>query len=300
MKFKAFLFNRREMSLVERNFKPQYLRNNDKHQAYSENGYVVLENCISENDLEELEQIYLEAKTRFDFNIDNSFITTGNMRNTEIRTYFQKQLKGISEKILANIINSNNCSAVTGGSFLIKPPSSNSSLSIHQYIPIIDEQSQYASYLWIPLCNVNEENGTLKVLPKRHLWGNYQRSLSIPWIFGKFKQIIDEHMIPVSINRGDAICFDGATIHSSSRNKSKKERLAVSIAILPKEFHTIHYYLNDKSLVPKVEKYVVDEDFYTKENVLLKPSEKYKKLSEERWIGMDYITKSSIRKLIEK
>lgn len=58
LKFKTFFFNRRKLSLEERNFYLRYLKDEGKHHEYSKNSYVVLENCISKINLKSGNKIY--------------------------------------------------------------------------------------------------------------------------------------------------------------------------------------------------------------------------------------------------
>ena len=74
---------------------------------------------------------------------------------------------------------------ITTGAFQIKPPSKVSELNPHQDAPVIDETIDNGLFVWIPLCDINEQNGAIYVLPGSHLWQNHQRSLNVKWVFEK-------------------------------------------------------------------------------------------------------------------
>ena len=80
---------------------------------------------------------------------------------------------------LKNLFNIQHCVVENGGNFQIKPASKHSVLNPHQDSPIIDETTYYAVFIWIPLCDITLQNGPVWVLPKSHLWCNYQTRIAI-------------------------------------------------------------------------------------------------------------------------
>lgn len=294
------LFNRRELKPVERNFLPQYLLSDEHYRHYIKYGYAVIKNCIPESFINEMTELYREISDMDEFPNHQLFFASGNLQDAAIRSKVQNKIKSRTKEILSGIANAELCNVETGGSLLIKPPSETSNLGAHQDSPIIDETKQYASYVWIPLCDMNEQNGTLSVLPGSHLWGNHQRSRTVPSPFDEHPKLIRKYMKPVYVNKGDAICFDSATIHSSTANLSTDVRLAVSIAIFPLNHSIFHYHIDKDTPKGKVEKYIVDEDFFIKDDVLKRPSNRYKMVAVENWSGKYHYTSKSILKLIKQ
>ncbi|MBK9353455.1 MAG: phytanoyl-CoA dioxygenase family protein [Bacteroidetes bacterium] len=183
--------------------------------------------------------------------------------------------------------------------YQIKPASKTSQLNPHQDTPIVDELNLYAIYAWIPLCDVNEKNGTLSVLPKSHLWGNYQRSLNVPWIYEKYTNKLWKLMKPLNINKGDLICFDSALIHASGPNMSNEVRVAYNTAILPKNFQQVHYYMDKDTPKNKVEEYLIDETFYMNENIMQKPPSRFQLKSIQDWNGAKGVSSRDFNCLLD-
>lgn len=55
-----------------------------------------------------------------------------------------------------------------GGAFLYKTPGAHSELAAHQDWTIVNENEAVALNCWVPLCDVNEQNGALQILPGSH------------------------------------------------------------------------------------------------------------------------------------
>ena len=277
---------------VDRIFEPQYLLSGEAHEFYKANGYVVLKNVVSTQDLNVMQSVYDEISKMDGFELQDKFLNSGRLSSSEIRQKVVSSIKEVSERILKDITITENCDTKTGGAFQIKPASGKSSLNPHQDTPIIDEISGYATYVWIPLCDTNEKNGTLCVLPGSHLWGNHQRSLNIPWIYEKYTKELWKKMVHIPLNVGDVVCFDSALIHGSLPNLSDKLRLAFTTTILPKDYQLIHYFRDEKTPENMVEVYAVDETFFTNYVITERPPAQYPMIRFEPWLKEQLIPAS--------
>ncbi|MBK8672730.1 MAG: phytanoyl-CoA dioxygenase family protein [Bacteroidetes bacterium] len=180
----------------------------------------------------------------------------------------------------------------------MKPSSKSSDLNPHQDSPIVDERNYYAVFVWVALCDINEKNGALQVLPKSHLWGNFQRSLNVKWPFEKFTQLLKDEMKPIYLNKGDIILFDSALIHSSLPNLSDKPRIAFNTAILPKNHQQVHYYKDKDTPKGKVEQYYITQEFYRNHNIMEKPKSPFYMKEMQDWI-FPMISKKDLKHLIK-
>lgn len=293
-----YFFNNLEIKPIQRNFAPQYLLSEEHHKFYIKNGYVVIKNCVSAEHVSYMQEVFNKMSDMEGFKMEDAFVNSGRFESTDIRNYIVSEIKKTSADILSTIANTQNCEINTGGSFQIKPPSKNSALNPHQDSPIIDETTFYATYVWIPLCDMTEKNGALSILPGSHLWGNHQRSLNVPWIYEKYTKLLWKYVQPVYVNKGDIICFDSATIHASNPNLSNELRLAYTGTLLPKNFQLVHYFKDALTPKGKVEKYFVDEHFYSSCNIMERPAPPYILSELEDWVGNAKINRSIIKKNI--
>ncbi|MBX7226484.1 MAG: phytanoyl-CoA dioxygenase family protein [Chitinophagales bacterium] len=289
---------KKEVTLAKRSFEPQYLRSEAHFSFYKENGYCIYRNIIPPSIVEQMLEVYRKMCAMEGFTMGELFVNSGRFESNEIRTLAINEIKKTSGEILENIVIPENCAYKNGGSYQIKPASKTSQLNPHQDTPIVDELNFYSIYAWIPLCDVNQQNGTLSVLPKSHLWGNYQRSLNVPWIYEKYTNKLWKHMQPLNINKGDLICFDSALIHASGPNLSNEVRVAYNTAILPKDFQQVHYYMDKDTPQGMVEEYLIDETFYMDENILQKPPARFPKNALQHWEGAKGVSSSTMNSLL--
>ena len=296
--FFLFLKERAKIKDTNRYLYPSYFQNTDHQEFFQKNGYIVIENCIDTECLNKLKEGYNTIIDTIPDEQKKVFFSTANLKDSSVRNFGNKLIKEETSNSLKKIFDTSICKVDCGGTFLIKPPGKGSFLGVHQDSPIIDERKYYAIYVWIPLCDMHKKNGTLKVLPGSHLWGNYHRSRFLPWTFRKQTKFISKLMKPIYVKEGDIICFDSAMIHASNTNETSTTRVAISAAVLPKEYNIIHYFRDKTTPSGKVEKYIVDENFFLSEDVSERPSNKYQFSGYEDWIGNKWVSKSYIKKLI--
>ena len=157
----------------------------------------------------------------------------------------------------------------------IKAASDSSIVHPHQDSPVVDERRDYIVQAWIPLSDVNADNGCMHVLPHSHLWGNFQRSLNVKWPFSSCTGTLWKYMMPVALKAGDALCFDPALIHGSRPNISGERRLAMTLVGVPQDIQPVHYYRDRKTGRGKVEVYATDREFWSSGRFLEKPGIQY-------------------------
>lgn len=277
------LFRNKSRKQIVRIFEPKYFINDELHKNYTENGFCIIKNIVDDSIIDDMLLVYNEIKIDKGFTINNDFLNSGRLTSSVIRNKVVDNIKGAAKEILPLFVDTSVASIENGGAFQIKPPSKESMLNPHQDTPIIDETRFYATYVWIPLQDVDVNNGCLSVIPRSHLWGNHQRSLNIPWIYDKEVKSLWKEMIDLPIQKGDLICFDSALIHGSKANLTSTTRVAFTTTILPIDFQLVHYYKDKETPQNKVEVYDVDEFFFSNENIMQRPPSRYNKKIEE-WI----------------
>lgn len=266
-----FHFKNYEIQKNERNFKYRYFIKDEYNEDLFKNGYVVLKAVVNDSTLHHLDETFDTLTKMHEFKITDKFQNSGRFESVEIRKFVMEELQKFSTNFLPNVFNTDIFDHDTTGAFQIKPPGKNSDLNPHQDSPVIDEEEYNALFVWIPLCDINNKNGAISILPKSHLWGNNQRSLNVPWCFEKHIKTLKRYMHPVYVNRGDIICWDTATIHASESNLGNKNRIAITTTLLPKNYQLIEYYYDNQE--PKhIEKYQVSKKYWQEENILSRPS----------------------------
>jgi hypothetical protein len=176
-----------------------------------------------------------------------------------------------------------------GCAWLIKPPGDLGSLSPHQDSSLIDETRFASLYGWMPLQDVNEENGTIHVIPGSHRWGIHFRSLDVLWPLEGYNELLLNHSIPIEMKAGELLLFEGALIHGSGINKTNQLRAALNFFFRPKEAEMLHFMKDEATPKGKVESFKINVDFFHQHNFRERPDpslfpfHQYYDFSTERW-----------------
>jgi len=232
------------------------------HARYLKHGWCTVSNVITTEEIEAFLATYKAISALPGFELSDKFLNSGRLHNPDIRGQVHEAINRGASTILPRIFDMDQVDTRTGGAFQVKPPGDKSELQIHQDSSVIDEDNDYCLFVWIPLCDVPMQRGPLHFLEGSHLWGNTQRSLGVPWNFGKHDALLKQYMKPVTAKLGDAIIFDPAMLHSSSPNLTSELRCAITLTVLRKDYQLVYYFKNEDTPANRIEKYRISEDFY--------------------------------------
>ena len=133
-----------------------------------------------------------------------------------------------------------------GGAFLHKTPVPESKLPMHQDWTIVDETKYVAINVWVPLQDVNEQNGVLQVLPGSHKLDTL-RAPTLPFVFRNQEDLIYEHLLSMEVAAGSAVILNQNLIHYSPANRGNQTRVAITAGILSAEAPLQLYYFNKEN-----------------------------------------------------
>ena len=253
-----WFFKDKDIPVVRRNFDIQYFKDLQAQCEFAQNGFVVIPKLISDEEVEEISVFFQSLKKLPSYQVNTSFESSGNFLCKTTQAKIFEFVEQFMYKIADRFVLLENCDIGDGGTFFIKPPSKASILHPHQDSTVIDEEKSYGVFVWLPLCDINEKNGALNVIPKSHLWGNVHRSQHIPWAFRKHHKLLWQFMQPIYVQKGDAICFDTSIIHASGINTTNEERIAMCGAIFEKNHKKVEYLQQNK----KLQKFLVNKDYW--------------------------------------
>lgn len=129
-----------------------------------------------------------------------------------------------------------------GGAFISKAPGQNGILPLHQDWNLVDESKARSYNLWIPLIDVNEENGAMRLLPKSHMKQRTFRGPNVAPVLFQISSEVDKHMFSLNMKSGQAVVYDHALWHSSPRNKTSQLRLAYVLGVVPTKVALKYYH----------------------------------------------------------
>lgn len=167
---------------------------------------------------------------------------------------YKLKIKENLERILAAACERNfkNYRAVNQ-QFIVKLKGEETTFPVHQDWSIVDE-SKYTSFnIWVPLQDVNENNGAMWILKKSH---NINRPVrGAGYLFPNYNPILEElkkRSTVFSMKAGEALIFFLNTIHGSPANQSENERVVIQSAILPDEASFQIYHQPEPGLALEV------------------------------------------------
>lgn len=258
--------------------KESFFQKDEYHQHYLKKGWVKIPNVIKAEEVDSFMDTFNHISTLEGFELDKNLLNSGRLFNPEIRKATLNVINKNAPNVLSRIFNMDKIDTHTGGAYQVKPPHINSDLLIHQDSTVIDEENDYCLFIWIPFCDVTQENGLISFVEGSHLWGNTQRSLGVPWQFKNYIPTLYKNIVDVPVKKGDVLVFDPACIHSSSPNMSKEIRHAITMTVLRKDYQLVYYFRNPEIPQDQIEKYYVEEAFYYDYDFISKPDEnKWKK-----------------------
>ena len=145
--------------------------------------------------------------------------------------------------------------------FVVKNPGKESEFFVHQDPSMVDEFKYSPLHIWIPLCDIDVNNGALCLTPRtNHLYMPY-RSVAFPNAFEEVNDLMRDYMEPIYMKAGEAIFFDPRVVHCSLPNFSNSTRVAVLTGVVPKEAGVVISH-QEPDQTDKVELIKQKDDFY--------------------------------------
>lgn len=152
-------------------------------------------------------------------------------------------------------------------SFVIKEPNPQGVVPPHQDWSFVEDEKKHCSVTcWIPLQDVNMENGCIGVIKGSNRFFSNVRPSPSPQVETPLKN----HMYTIfpylelqEMKAGEALIFDNRTFHASPPNTTDSARVAVGLGFTQSEAEIRHYYLKpgtDNTLL----KYKIGPEFFLK------------------------------------
>jgi len=208
----------------------------DEKYSYLKNGYLILNNKIEKNILEDLKSATKEMIIEFKKN-QESFIKdkkrnisqhgkmflSNRCEDFEVMEQFAKGpfIKSICRSVLGDKVYLFNEQVVN------KEPNTDSKFAWHHYSGYVGHDHKTYLSIWVALCDVTENNGALRILPKNienevkieeHKWSEKSSDLKM--------EVDESKTVTCSMDEGGIILFSSRTPHASYPNKSDQNRPA--------------------------------------------------------------------------
>ncbi|MGK0390709.1 MAG: hypothetical protein ACI94Y_003469 [Maribacter sp.] len=226
---------------------------------FEENGFVIVD-ALEEEQINTLKEFY-KSTGLFDEKGYGFHVSMDNTDKKLVNSIIDKIYDVALPSVLPHFVNAKPYIA----SYVVKDPNPQGVVPVHQDWTFVEaEESHNSLTVWIPLVDVNMENGALGAIKGSHKFFDHVRPSPSPQV----RTLLQEHLFTIfpymnilEIKAGQAIVFDNRTFHASPPNVTEETRLAVGIGITQAESQLCHYSLNpnnDKELL----KFKVDETFF--------------------------------------
>lgn len=149
------------------------------------------------------------------------------------------------------------------GCFVTKNNEIKSELGMHQDLSLVDEDKYVPMNVWVPLIDINEKNGALRLLPGSNNFPKNYRAPTIPFTYQEHIKLIELYMKPMYVKAGQAVICSQSTIHDSLPNLSNDFRIVSQNFISHKDaqFQIVYW---DKKCKNKLEIYKTENDLLKK------------------------------------
>jgi len=225
-------------------------------------GYVVLENFLTPDELENLRE--LVSTDPLPENVENlAAYTLFNQSDPTFRQHHNDRLKSIVNTKLATLLPDYRTAFCTW--YRKSPNSSTNATQLHQDPSLTDETETLSYGIWCPLIDVTPENGCLYVVKGSHHLNSkprpFYRFSPFPYDSTLASLIQDNYLTPIPLKAGQAILYDKRLFHGASPNPQDRERVAFTCLIAPQNTLT-HFGYQESAESETLEIYAVEDDFY--------------------------------------
>ena len=211
---------------------------------YREDGFFILENIIPEKELETVRNKCVELIEQQNREMDSLGTDILNLSRRNSRYFVFLAFKDHPElgKFIFSDLMAEICKATIGDEaylfweqFVVKGTDpKGAEFTWHQDSGYVDHPHKYYVNAWVPLDDVNEENGTVYLLPYS-LAGTKEKVEHKPVEGSNDREgyFGPEKGIPANCPAGSIVVFSSTTFHRSGPNKTNKLRRAYAIQFSP-------------------------------------------------------------------
>ncbi|MBL4586932.1 MAG: phytanoyl-CoA dioxygenase family protein [Flavobacteriales bacterium] len=238
------------------------LKDKELNRKLFDDGFVTLP-FLNPNEVKLLKELFIQHHTESEV-IGNGLYVTAARKNTETVHSVSDGIKEIFARSISQHIENGQ---TLGGTFITKPANESEPLQPHQDWSIVDESRFRSFTIWVPLNDVEDENGSMYVLPKSHEFIRGYRHVTIPSVCGLIYDHTWKHLKPMHLKSGEALIFDHALIHASKPNCSDKIWIAATHSLLSVDAAMRFYWNNNGT----VEEFEGEKYFYNTEEAKIGP-----------------------------
>lgn len=227
----------------------------DAHQQQFERDGFILLPFYKPEEIRELTALYHRLHPKDEI----GFFPSTFSKDKNYRTVADEEIRRIGSRAMEYYLQD---VKVMCGSFIVKSPVPESAMCVHQDMTLVDESKYTGINIWVPLIDLNDENGTLEALPGSHRIFPTYRGSTVPGIYDESSEEIKKYLVKLYPKAGEAIFFDQSIIHYSDANRSDQTRIVTNTYFTHQDA-TFQICYWQKDFGNKVEIFQEDDRFMT-------------------------------------
>jgi ectoine hydroxylase-related dioxygenase (phytanoyl-CoA dioxygenase family) len=219
-------------------------------------GYLLFRNFISEEDVNQLVQLYKSHhKEKIDDLMWNSLYHISVSDSKQI----SKKILEILDPYLKTTFKNFRVPVATLMSKCGEKPDGFD--TPHRDYSVLDESNNEYRQFWLPIVDINHDNGAMYVVPKSHHLKHRVLPMMDKCIYRSSTEILQYATKPIYMNAGDLLVYADKMIHGGHPNVTDEERPVVHFGLIP-ENAEIFLYKRDENNAKSIVKYRVSDEFY--------------------------------------
>ncbi len=232
------------------------LRDFAQQEQLLRDGFLHIRDFLSPQELESLREAYRS----YDPGISSKYYSTIDSYDAAYKRHVNQAIRQAAARSLAQYFL--DYRPLTGN-FVIKRKGRKSKVYMHFDISCVDEREAESCVLWLPLADVDRDNGVLQMLPGSHTFMNPVRGPGVrryyESLYGEWEK---NWMQPVPMKAGDGLIFLNRILHFSAPNTVAETRVGARIDLVPAEMQALMYYWRKGIPEDMVAVYAIQDDFY--------------------------------------
>ncbi len=222
-------------------------------------GYILLRNVISPQQVKQLKKLYesLHVNKHDTNDMWNSLYNLPKGEGMKASDIIQPLVLPYIESLFKSL-------KVMMYTYMVKNPVENTFCKLHRDYSSFDEEVFEYRNAWIPLLEVNETNGALLVVPNSHRVFDYCLPMFSEWPYENMLPQLMKKTKVVHAQPGDLVIYKDRTLHGSEQNRSDATRPVLHFGLLHPDAELNYHHLNRNT--NEVEIYPVNVDFYFEKN----------------------------------
>lgn len=211
---------------------------------FEQEGYVIVRGYPGES-LSLLRDVIASRPIKFGEGLYYSLMSN----SFEYNIYISKLVRSAIDSTIGNILND---FRILNPSFLIKPPHFYKEFMLHQDWCFTDVDRFRMGTIWVPLCDVDESNGCLSVVPKSHR--AFRNFVSGNLDTARIPMAHMPHGVlrPLPMRFGDVMVFNPLLFHGSFPNGSEHARPVATAHVLPEGAPFCYYHQRSRSETDRI------------------------------------------------